>query len=329
MKRPPPLVLALLVAAGVLVAGLALVPRFGRAHTLSGYIEGEPLYLAAPVAGTVRAVYVVRGAQVKPGQPLFAVDPQQLGAQRDQAAAELAAAEAQARDARKGQRPVELAILDANVAAAAADARDAGIQHRRTQELVRAGVNSQAQLDEARKAAQAADARLAAARAQRDAAALGARADQIRAADARVRQATAGLAGAEARLGDLAPKAPSPARVEDVYFQTGEWANANQAILSLLPDDRIWVRFFVPEGALSAYRVGRVVRFGCDGCAQGMTAQITYVSPRPEYTPPVIYSREARDRLVYMVQARPSVRLNPGQPVDVEPLEPEPLGAGR
>jgi len=53
-----------------------------------------------------------------------------------------------------------------------------------------------------------------------------------------------------------------------------------------------------------------------------MTAKIAYVSPRPEFTPPVIYSREARDRLVYLVQAQPSIRLNPGQPVDVEPLEP-------
>ena len=323
MNRQRLLIMVLLLAAAALIAGLLLVPRFGRTETLSGYIEGEPLYLAAPVAGTVRAVYVERGAEVKAGAPLFVVDPQQPRAQRDQAAAELAAAQAQAQDARKGQRPTELAILDANVAAAQAQARDADAQYRRTQELAAAGVNSRAQLDSARGAAHAADAQLAAARRQRDAAALGSREDQIRAADARVRQAEASLSGAEARLGDIAPKAPSPARVEDVFYQAGEWANANQPILSLLPDDKIWVRFFVPEAALSAYRIGRVIRFSCDGCAGGMTAKIAYVSPRPEFTPPVIYSREARDRLVYLVQARPSVRLNPGQPVDVEPLEPD------
>jgi HlyD family secretion protein len=324
MKPQRLLVLVLLLAAAALVAGLALVPRLGRIDTLSGYIEGEPLYLAAPVAGTVRAVYVVRGQEVQAGAPLFVVDPQQPRAQRDQAAAEMAAAEAQARDARKGQRPVELAVLDANVLAAQAQARDADAQYRRTQELVAAGVNSRAQLDSARGAAHAADAQLAAARRQRDAAALGQRDDQIRAADARVRQAQAGLSGAEARLGDIAPIAPSPARVEDVFYQRGEWANANQPILSLLPDDKIKVRFFVPEAALSAYRLGRVVRFACDGCPRGMTAKIIFVSPRPEFTPPVIYSREARDRLVYLIEALPSVRLNPGQPVDVVPLEPGP-----
>jgi HlyD family secretion protein len=119
----------------------------------------------------------------------------------------------------------------------------------------------------------------------------------------------------------LSLAAPGKARVEEVFFQQGEWAPANQPILSLLPDDRIKVRFFVPEAQLSAYRVGRTVRFACDGCARGLTARIAYISPRPEFTPPVIYSREARDRLVYMVEAMPSARLNPGQPVDVEPLK--------
>jgi HlyD family secretion protein len=136
-----------------------------------------------------------------------------------------------------------------------------------------------------------------------------------------VSEAQAGLSGAAARLSDVAPLAPSAARVEDVFFQQGEWAPANQPILSLLPDERIKVRFFVPERSLSAYRVGRTVSFGCDGCAKGLTARIAYVSPRPEFTPPVIYSREARDRLVYLIEARPSARLNPGQPVDVEPLK--------
>ncbi|HEY0435484.1 MAG TPA: HlyD family efflux transporter periplasmic adaptor subunit, partial [Phenylobacterium sp.] len=191
---------------------------------------------------------------------------------------------------------------------------------RRVSILEAKGFESKAALDDARATAQSADAAVRAARRQRDAAALGQREDLIRAADARVSEAQAGLQGAAARLGDNAPLATERARVEDVFFQRGEWAPANQAILSLLPDSRIKVRFFVPEAQLSAYGVGTVVRFGCDGCAKGLSARVTYISPRPEFTPPVIYSREARDRLVYLVEAQPSRRLNPGQPVDVEPL---------
>lgn len=321
MNRRRILPLALLAAAALIVALLVLAPRFRPAATLSGYIEGEPLYLAAPVAGTVRTLHVARGQEVRAGQPLFVVDPAQVRSQYDQASAEQAAARAQAQDARKGQRPVELAVFEANIAAAEAQAREAHATLRRIEPLVRQGWYAPARLDDARAAAQAADAQVRAARRQRDAAALGAREDQIRAADARVSQAAAAVEGAEARLADVAPKAPADARVEDVFFHAGEWAPAGQPILSLLPDARIKVRFFVPERELAAYRVGRAVRFSCDGCAKGLTARIEYVSPRPEFTPPVIYSREARDRLVYMVEARPAARLNPGQPVDVEPLK--------
>jgi len=310
----------LVLTAAALVAALYLVPRLGRTPVLSGYVEGEPIYMAAPVSGTVTQMAVARGDRVAAGQRLFVVDPRQLAAQRDQQAAQVSAAEAQALDARKGQRPVELAVYEANVAAAEARARDADAVLRRTEPLVRKGVYAPARLDDVRAEAQAARAQVTAARRQRDAAALGSRDDQIRAADSRVRQAEAALAEAQARLGDSAPVASVAGRIEDVFFQPGEWAAANQPVLALLPDAKVRLRFFAPEGSVSAYRPGGMVRFSCDGCAAGLTARITYVSPRPEFTPPVIYSREARDRLVYLVEARPSVLLNPGQPVDVVPL---------
>jgi HlyD family secretion protein len=318
------LTLILLALALALIAAVVLVPRLTPARVLSGYVEGEALYLASPVSGAVASLKVQRGDRVSAGQALFAIDPAQVGAARGQAAAEVATAQAQAADARQGQRPVELAVYDANIAAAEARARDAEAVLNRVRPLVRQGIYAPARLDDAKASFDAARAQVTAARRQRDAAGLGARQDQIRAADSRVAQAEAGLAAAQARMGDIAPVAPSAARVEDVFFQAGEWATANQPILALLPDDRIKLRFFVPEKEVSAYGPGRTVRFSCDGCAAGLTAQITYVSPRPEFTPPVIYSREARDRLVYLVEARPSVLLNPGQPVDVVPL-----GAGR
>lgn len=321
--RPPRPMIAILVLAGlVLAAAVAVVPRLGRPHVLSGYVEGEPLYLAAPVSGTVQAVYVQRGDRAARGQRLFVVDPQQLAAQRDQAEAEVAAAQAQAVDVRKGERPTELAVHDAAIAAAQARVRDAEADLRRIRPLVQKAIYAPSRLDDAQAAYDAAVADVAAARRRRDAAAMGSREDQIRAADSRVRQAEAGLAGAQARLDELAPVAPGAARVEDVFYQPGEWAAANQPILSLLPDDRVKLRFFVPEPSVAAYRPGRTVRFSCDGCRTGLTARITFVSPRPEFTPPVIYSREARDRLVYLVEATPNARLNPGQPVDVVPLEP-------
>ena len=322
--NPQRIVVAVL-ALAALGIGLALwlVPHGHHVSTLSGYVEGEALYLATPASGTLTRIDVRRGDSVAAGQSLFLVDPAQLAAQRDQAAAEVAAAQAQAQDARQGQRPAELAVYDAQIAAAEAAEAEARSQLARTEPLVRQGVYARARLDAVRAAWEAARANTLAARRRREVADLGARQEALRAAEARVQAAQAARSGAEARLGDLAPRAPGAARVEEVFFQRGEWVGAGQPVLSLLPDDRIKLRFFVPERAIAAYRPGRTVRFSCDGCAAGLTARIGYVSPRPEFTPPVIYSRETRDRLVFLVEAWPAAgaaRLVPGQPVDVEPL---------
>jgi len=317
------IVIGLLAGAVVLAAVLLLAPRLAPPKTLSGYVEGEALYLGAPVAGSLTQISVRRGDVVEAGAPLFQVDPRQLSAQQQQALQQLAAARAQAADARRGQRPVELAVLDAQVEAAAAALREAETNDRRIAALAGTGAVSLSERDNARSARDQAAANLAAAKKRRATAGLGAREDQIRAADAEVRAAEAAAANAGARLSDLAPTAPARARVEDTFAQKGEWVAANQPVVSLLPDDRITIRVFVPERQVALYRLGRAIRFSCDSCAAGLSATVSYVSPRPEFTPPVIYSVEARDRLVYLVEARPAhpERLTPGLPVDVTPLE--------
>jgi HlyD family secretion protein len=314
----------------LVLAGLAVLflvwriasPAFRPAPTLSGYIEGETLYLASPVAGTVAQLGVRRGQRVAAGARLFVIEPGQRTAQSDQASAELASALALAEDARKGQRPIELSVLEAEADAAAAAERETRSQLNRTAALVRRGIYARVRLDDARAAHDTAAARLEAARRRVDAATLGARTDQITAADARVALARARAIETGARVDDMAPIAPAPARVEEVYYQRGEWAAANQPIVALIPDNRVYVRFFVPETAVAAYRPGTQIRFRCDGCPDALTATISYVSPRPEFTPPIIYSREARDRLVFMVEARPpnGAGLVPGLPVDVYPI---------
>lgn len=323
MKRPPRVVIALLAVAIALIAWLLIAPAFRPARVLSGYIEGEPLYLASPISGSVATLSVQRGQRVAGrGKSLFVIKPDQQAAQNAQAAAELAAAVAQAQDARKGQRPVELGVFAAEQAAAEAQARDARAALDRIEALAAKGFVSKAALDDARASHDSAIAQARAARRRLEAAGLGSRSDQIRAADARVAQARAALVETGARLDDLAPVAPSPGRIEDVFYQQGEWVAANQPVIAMIPDDRVFVRFFVPETEVAAYRTGRRVGFNCDGCPTGLGATISYVSTRPEFTPPVIYSRESRDRLVFMVEARPDKprSLQPGLPVDVEPL---------
>ncbi|MDP3740512.1 MAG: HlyD family efflux transporter periplasmic adaptor subunit [Hyphomonadaceae bacterium] len=321
MKLKPQQILVgvLLLSAAGLAAFLAFGHGAGNSATLSGYIEGEPLYPASPLAGRLVRIDVQRGDSVEAGKVLFQVDPAQGEAARDEAVAGAEAARALAADARRGGRPAELGVFEAQVAAARAVLNEAETSLKRVRPLAEVGAASRAQLDQAVAARDTARANVRALEKQLQVAKLGQREDQRQAADERVRQAQAQLSAAESRLADLSPVAPSAGRIEDVFFQPGEWVPANQPVLAMLPSDRVRLRFFVPQTEAAKYAVGTDVKFSCDGCAEGLTAKVSYVSPRPEFTPPVIYSREARDRMVFLVEAMPASAegLVPGLPIDV------------
>jgi HlyD family secretion protein len=306
-----------IVIAAIIFVGLVAWTLLGgssRERTFSGYIEGENLYLASPIAGTLASVAAVEGTRVAAGQPLFSVDPATLTAQGEQAEAGLSAARTQIATAEANARQA-----DAEIAAASADSERA---RRDLERLLSVRSDDPAavagkDVDAARAALKAADARVAAARKVADA-----RRAQVGAARAQAVEAAGGREEVQIRMNQLSPVAPAAARVEEVFFQPGEWVSANQPVISLLPDAKVKVRFFVPEQQVARYRPGKKVRFSCDGCASGLAATIRYVSPRPEFTPPIIFSRDSRDRLVFMVEAYPDkpANLQPGLPVDVEPL---------
>lgn len=307
---------------GLLAIAIALLAWLGWSwfgpgpseRYLSGYVEGETLFLAAPVAGTVSSISVVEGDRVEAGQHVFTIDPASLSAQSEQARAQVAEARTQiaAAEANAQQAQAEVSAAAAELERARSDLNRL-LAVRRNDPAAVAGKD----VDTAQAAMREATARLNAAR---DTAR--ARRAQVAAARAQTEQARGGAREVQIRVDQLSPPAPADARVEDVYFQPGEWVAANQPVVGLLPDDRVKIRFFVPEQEVARYRPGRNVRFGCDGCAGRQPARIRYVSPRPEFTPPVIFSRDSRDRLVFMVEALPARRagLMPGLPVDVEPL---------
>ena len=138
-------------------------------------------------------------------------------------------------------------------------------------------------------------------------------------AQSALRSAEAQRNAALTRLARRRVASPVTGTVQEVYFRVGELVSAGKPVVSLLPPGNVKVRFFVPEATLPHLSLGDRIGFQCDGCASGLMAKISFISRTAEYTPPVIYSREERSKLVYLVEARPTSpqMLRVGQPVSV------------
>jgi len=286
-----------------------------------GYVEAEFARVAASFSGTLQTLSVTRGVQIAAGEPLFTLEQENEAAARREAQEHLKNAEAQLANLMKGRRAPELDAIRAQLAQAEAAAKLSSTQLKRREELVTRNFVSRESLDEVRSAYERDRQRVAELKAQLETARLPARPDEIKAGESSVEAARAELAQAEWKLAQKSVKAPVSGLVQDTYYVVGEWVNANQPVVSLLPPQNVKVRFFVNERQLGAVKVGQDVRITCDGCAAPIGARVSFISPQAEYTPPVIYSRDERSKLVYLIEARATaadaVTLHPGQPVEV------------
>jgi HlyD family secretion protein len=243
------------------VGALALLLLFAgcsdpKKDRFQGYVEGEFVYVASPLAGQLETLSVQRGQQVTTGQPLFALDEITEKAAREQIKAALVLSER------------ELA---------------------RQEKLFRTGVAATQDLDRARSARDQDRRRL----------------DQTNWNFDQKKQA-----------------APQSGLVYDTLFRQGEWVAAGKPVVVVLPPQNIKVRAFVPETRVGSIHYGDSARVKVDGVPNPFIGKVSYISPRAEYTPPVIYSRETRAKLVFMVELifdpQAAANLHPGQPVDVE-----------
>lgn len=289
---------------------------------LQGYAEGEFVLVAAPSAGKLLSLRVERGQQVRAGQALFTLERVIEQGAAAEAQARVQGAESRLANLVAARRAPEVDALRQQVAAAQAALALSEATLRQQQRLFADGFVSVARRDEARAARDRDAAQLAAAQAQlRNATQSVGRAQEIEAARAELDAARAAEAQARNRYDDKSLAAPADSLVADTYFRVGEWVPAGAPVVSLLPPQNIKLRFFVAEPQLGRLRVGDPVSASCDGCGAPIAARVSFVSPNAEYTPPVIYSRESRAKLVFLVEARPAAadatRLHPGQPVEI------------
>jgi HlyD family secretion protein len=267
----------------IIVAFVLMLAACGErgSDVMQGYGEADYIYLSSQDAGIVGELLVREGDQVEAGARVFRLDTERLGYGVESAEAQRAAAAAAVRTAQ-----AEAVLAQRNYARGA--------------QLERQGFYPRARLDADLAARDAANARLAQAR--REALAVG---------------AEAGLA--EERVNDLAGAAPVAGTIEQIFHRAGEVVAAGQPIVALLPPQNMKVRFFAPQDMLARLPVGARVLVSCDGCAEPIPARVSFVAREPQFTPPVIYSLEEREKLVFLVEARfdGPTPIRPGMPVDV------------
>lgn len=315
---------ARLLCIGGIIVTVHLVSGCSRPapNQVQGYVEGEFVYVASPLAGRLEALDVARGGQVQAGDPLFALESEPEKAVRDEAQRRLEQARAGLEDLRKGKRPSEIEALEAQ----RRQAQDASVfsekEFSRQEELFSSGAATLQDLDRARALRDQDRERVAQLAAELKTAQLGSRRDQIAAAQANVRALEAALARAQWALAQKRRTAPQAGLVFDTLYRPGEWIAAGRPVVVLLPPQNIRVRAFVPETWIARIHPGDRVRVIVDGISEPFIGSVSFISPQAEYTPPVIYSRESRSKLVFMIEVvfapETAAQLHPGQPADVQ-----------
>ncbi len=314
-----------LIIGAVVLAALIFTARLYSDQATQGwygYVEGEYVLMGLPVGGNLETLDVRRGDTVQEGDRLFSLEATAEEAGVAEAEARLAQAVSSRDNLLKGLRDSEIDALLAQKEQAAAELELAAITFERQGTLFDKGHVSKQRVDEAQAAYEAALGKTEELEAQLVTAKLPARVDEVNAANAAIDQARAALSAAQYRLEKRHAVAPKEAMVFETFYRVGEFVPSAKPVLSLLPEDNVKIRFFIPERQLSAITYGQEITVACDGCGEGVKARVTYISPDAEFTPPVIYSETARQKLVFMVEAYPldpkGFPLKPGQPVEIE-----------
>lgn len=286
-----------------------------------GYMEADLVLVGSEQGGRVATLSVEEGDHVKQGDPVFVLESEEQDASVAAAKSRVQEAEARLADVKaEVQRPGEIEVLEASLAQAQAMLQQANNNLDRARALFDKGWITKAQLDDAVAQHDRDQAAVGEAEKRITAAKLPGRSDMIDAAAANAEAARHALIEAEKNLGKRSVVAPANGTVEEVYFRPGEVVKEGQAVVALLPPRNLKVRFFVAEPVRASLQVDQSISLSCDGCPPDLHAKISFIARDAEFTPPVIFSREQREKLVFLVEARPdgaATELTAGQPITV------------
>ena len=269
------------------------------------------------------------GAQGALDQVKAALEKVKAGARPEEieeAKARASTAAAALQEARAGSRNEEVAAANARLIGAQVAVDKAQLDSDRSHKLVESGAISQAEVD-------ITDAALKGAKAQRDAqkqvldqlqngvrreqiaqasarsqeaqassrlVQAGSRVEDIRAAEGAVVVAEGRLASIQVLIDELTIKAPRAALVETLDLRPGDILGPNAAAATLLEDDQLYVRIYVPETRIGRIKIGEEVPVTVDSFpGKSFAGVVEHINIVGEYSPRNLQTADERADQVF------------------------------
>jgi HlyD family secretion protein len=339
MKRK---IFLLPIAAVVLAASGAAAWYFGShrsagpdALTLYGNVDIRQVQLAFNASERIVRMLVTEGEPVKQGQLLATLDNVRLARNVELQQAQLASQQQVVARLVAGSRPQEIGKARADVEAAHIDAVNAERTYQRTKALVEQHFVSRQQADDARAAADAAQARYQALQQTFRLVKLGPRREDIAAARAMLKANQAALELARKELAEASLYAPDNGIIQQRILEPGDMASPQRPVYTLALTDPVWVRAYLQETDLGKIKPGMHAEISTDSApGKSHRGWVGYISPSAEFTPKSVETTEVRSSLVYQVrifvcESRGELRLGMPATVTIRLNQPAPRDANR
>jgi HlyD family secretion protein len=319
MRKAVPIVLVVLVAAAAAWYVRQRWPGGANELVLHGNVDIREVNLGFRVAGRLQEVLRDEGDAVKAGEILARLDDEPYRREVEESRAQVGSSRAHLTLLEAGNRPQEIEEARAQLHEREVTAANAERLYHRQEQLYQNRTVSIQERDDAEATYREAEARLNSAREQLNLLEAGFRVEDIAQAKAELSRAEAGLAGAELRVTDTILKAPAEGVVYTRAQEPGAILQAGATVLTVSLRHPVWVRAYLEEPDLGKVHPGMKVQVHTDSKpAQVYTGQIGYISPRAEFTPKNVETRELRTSLVYrlrIVVDDPDEGLRQGMPV--------------
>lgn len=305
----------------LLVSTIFLQSCGNKKNTYQGYVAGTNTYIAPQFAGKLKKLAVKRGDKVEKGSLLFVLDDKPQVFLLNETKALLRESVSQLMDISKPRRTQRIDIIRAKIKQVEAQINLAQLRVNRNQTLFDKKVLAKDSLDFSHEQLKVLLAKKNQLESELELAQLGARPDIIAAKKFSIQSFKMKMKNLTWVLSAKTEYSPDSGVVYDTFYVEDEFVTTAKPVVSLLFPKNIYLEFFVPFNQAKNLQIGQEIEYNFMGeNTKPKIAKLIYISPEAEYVPPLVYSRDNADKIVFKIKAKPvkTEFITPGIPVTIK-----------